>query len=187
MSSDVDLKEKKRLDRRTFLKGAAAAAGGLAFTQWAFTNFEAAAQNGQAYVIVSDVIRGSGGDPTGPGCVETSLFKRGEQLVWRAVVFDARTGEAVNTPEAVEARGLKVTAQVEGRDEVFELEFGPHPPNAAEEDQIFYWAAPWIIPPNVTGKFKYTLTVEDQDGGQGVLEIAGKKDLDTFPSALTIE
>ena len=178
--------QEPNVNRRNFLKSAAAAAGGLAFTQWAFSNYEAAAQEGQDYVIVSDVIRGSGGEPTGPSCVETNLFERGEQVVWRAVVFDASTGEMVNTPDAVESRGLQLTAQPEGQDAI-EMEFGPHPPGASSEDQIFYWTATWVIPPNVNGKLKYTLTVEDADGGQGTFELLGQKDVDTFPSALEVE
>lgn len=179
-----------KVDRRAFLKGAVAAVGGLAFSRWAFTNAEAAAQEGQAYVIVSDVIRGSGGDPTGPSCVETSVFQRGEQVVWRAVVFDARTGQLVNTPEAVQERGLRMWVEVEGQDEPIEMEHGQHPPERFKpkpEDIIYYWAGAWIIPPNVTGEFKYTITVEDKDGNRGVLEIMGTKGVDTFPAALVIE
>jgi len=177
-----------KTNRREFLKGAAAAAGGMAFTQWAATNFEAAAQGSQAYVIVSDVIRGSGGAPTGPSCVQTSVFQRGEAAVWRAVVYDATTGEAVNTPEAVEERGLTMTVTPEGQD-TFDMEHGQHPPdrfNPAPEDIIFYWTHQWEIPPVVTGKLKYTITVQDANGGQGVLEVAGNPEADTFPIALEV-
>lgn len=177
--------EVTKTNRRNFLKGAAATVGGMAFTQWAATNFEAAAQGGQAFVIVSDVIRGSGGNPTGPSCVETSVFQRGEQAVWRAVVYDAGTGEAINTPETVETRGLTMSVTPEGQD-AMEMEFGPHPPNAAPEDIIFYWTAPWEIPPVVTGKLKYTITVTDGNGGTGVLEVVGNVEADTFPIALEI-
>lgn len=181
----TDTVQEQGLNRRSFLRNAAAAAGGLAFTQWAFSNFEAAAQEGQDYVIVSDVIRGSGGEPTGPSCVETNLFDRGEQVVWRAVVFDASTGEIVNSPDAVESRGLQMTVQPEGQD-ALEMEFGAHPPDTPSEDQIFYWTAAWVIPPNVSGKLKYTLTVEDADGGQGTFELLGQTGVDTFPSALDV-
>jgi hypothetical protein len=175
-------------NRREFLKGAAATVGGLAFTQWAVTNFDAAAQGQQAYVIVSDVIRGSGGEPTGPSCVQSSVFVRGEEAVWRAVIYDATTGEAINTPELVEARGLSMTATPEGQDEMA-MEFGQHPParfNPAPEDIIFYWTAPWEIPPVVTGKLKYTLVVTDSNGGTGTLEVTGNPETDTFPIALEV-
>lgn len=67
----------QKVDRRKFLKGAAAALGGAAvLSSMVATNFEAAADEGQAYVIVSDVVRGSQ-NPQGPVCVETSVFKPG--------------------------------------------------------------------------------------------------------------
>ncbi len=175
-------------NRRDFLKGAAATVGGLAFTQWATTNFEAAAQGGQAYVIVSDVIRGAGGEPTGPSCVETSVFERGEQAVWRVVVYDAATGEAINTQEQVDARGLTMSVTPEGEDTI-EMGFGQHPPASREpaaEDIIFYWTGVWEIGPASTGKFKYTITVQDSNGGMGTLDVAGNKDVDTFPIALEV-
>ncbi len=177
-----------KADRRTFLKGAVATVGGLAFSEWAATNFEAAAQDGQAFVIVSDVIRGSQGNPTGPSCVETSVFQRGEQVVWRAVVYDAATGEALNTPEAVADRGLTMSVTPEGQGAI-DMGHGPHPPasrNPAPEDVIYYWTGTWEIPPVVSGRLKYTIVVEDGNGGQGVMEVAGNKDVDTFPIALDI-
>lgn len=175
-------------NRRTFLKGAAATMGGMAFTQWAATNFEAAAQGGQAYVIVADVIRGSGGNPTGPGCVQTSVFVRGEQAVWRAVVYDAKTGELVNSAEAVASRGLTMKVTPEGQDPI-DMAHGQHPGesrNPAPADVIFYWTGPWEIPPSVTGKLKYTIEVADSGGGTGVLELFGNKEVDTFPLPLTV-
>lgn len=175
-------------NRRTFLKGAAAAMGGMAFTQWAATNFEAAAQGGQAYVIVADVIRGSGGAPQGPGCVQTSVFQRGEQAVWRAVVYDAKTGELINSADAVAARGLTMKVTPEGQDPI-DMGHGQHPPasrNPAAADIIYYWTGPWEIPPSVTGKLVYTIEVADSSGGTGVLQLIGNKEVDTFPLPLTV-
>mgnify|MGYP006277760987 CR=1 FL=1 len=180
----TDTTQDQGLNRRSFLRNAAAAAGGLAFTQWAFSNFEAAAQNGQDYVIVADVARFNGGDPQGPSCVGTSVFSRGEQVGWRAVVYDATTGELVNSPEAIADRGLSLTVEVEGQDNL-EMEHGPHPQNS--DNAIDFWTAAWIIPPNVSGKLRYAISVEDADGRTGRLELLGQTDTLTFPYALTIE
>jgi hypothetical protein len=177
----------KQANRRSFLKGAAVTAGGLAFAKWALTNAEEAAAQGQAYVIVSDVIRGSGGAPQGPGCTQTSAFKKGEQLVWRAVVYDAKTGAFVNTPKDVIDQGLKMKVTAEGQAPI-DMTFDQHPGanrNPKPEDIIYYWTGPWIIPPNVSGKFKYTIEVTGKDGS-GKLEIAGNKAVDTFPIAVDI-
>ncbi|MBI1744180.1 twin-arginine translocation signal domain-containing protein [Candidatus Acetothermia bacterium] len=182
------LEETKKPNRRTFLKGAASAAGGIAFAKWALTNADVAAQQGQAYVIVSDVIRGSGGAPQGPGCTETSVFKKGEQLVWRAVVYDAKTGVLLDTPKDVTDHALKMSVKPEGLDAIT-MNFDQHPGanrNPKPEDVIYYWTGPFIIPPNVNaGKFKYTITVEGKEG-KGTLDVLGNKAVDTFPIALDI-
>ena len=181
----------RKVDRRTFLKGAAATLGGAAFLgSMVASNFEAAAQTNQAWVIFSDIVRGSGGSPTGTLCVETSVFTQGEQIVFRVVTYDGKTGALVNTPDEVEARGLKVTVEIEGQASPLELRFGAHPPKTPAADQHFYWATGWLIPPNVSGKLSYTIKVEDKDGGKGILEIAGFKDgkyIDPFPALLSIQ
>lgn len=176
----------QKVGRRSFIKGAAAAAGGLAFTNWALTNADAVAQDGQAYVIVSDVLRGGGGEPQlGPGCAESSVFVTGEEVVWRAVVFNAQTGEIINSPEDVAAHGLTMEVFLEGQDAPFEMSHGIHPPNADAADQIYYWSESWDVPGDFAGKFKYTITVNGNEG-TGLMEILGVPGVDTFPSALSM-
>jgi len=173
--------ETLKSDRRQFLKNAAAAAGGLAFTQWAFSNFEAAAQNGQDYVIVADVARGNQGSPTGPICVGTSGFERGEPVVWRAMVYDANTGALVNGSDEVASRGLSLNVEVEGQGDALAMEHGPHGDN-----ELFFWTTAWVIPPNVSGQVKYTINVEDAEGRTGQLEVLGSTEGVTFPYALSV-
>lgn len=177
---------KDNVSRRSFLKAGAAATGGLAFVKWAVTNFDAAAQEGQRYVIVSDVLRGGGGERKGPGCVENSVFQGGEEIVWRAVVFDGQTGQLINGLDEVSGLGLKMTVTVDGIDQVFEMAHGVHPRNADPADQINYWSESWVVPPDVSGKFKYSITVEDSSGGKGALQFLGIPGVDTFPSALSL-
>jgi hypothetical protein len=173
----------QKVDRRKFLKGAAAALGGATFlSTMVATNFEAAADTGQAYVIVADVVRGSQNPVGGPVCVETSVFKPGEQVVWRAAVFDTKTGQAITDPT-----GFTVTVTPEGQSAI-SMAYGAHPAKAAASDQISFWTGAWAIPPNINGKLIYAIDVTGPNG-KGQLNYTGfigKKDVGTFPAPLTV-
>ncbi|MBS3786694.1 twin-arginine translocation signal domain-containing protein [Candidatus Bipolaricaulota bacterium] len=172
------------LNRRDFIKGAAAAVGGIAFSSLAATNFEAAAAEGQDYVIVSEVVKGGSG-AVGPPCGLTDTFKKGEQIVWHAVLFSGNTGEKINDHEEVVDRGLKVQVKLENGDTV-DLNHSEHPPD--ETPRIYYWAGGYKISPGVpAGKMTYEITAEDKEGRMGKLEMFGDKEVDTFPHSLTIE
>jgi hypothetical protein len=169
----------QKVDRRKFLKGAAAALGGAAvLSSMVATNYEQAIADGQAYVIVADVVRGSQ-NPQGPVCVETSVFKPGEQVVWRAVVFDVKTGQAVTDPT-----GFTMTVTPEGQDAI-KMEYGAHPAKAAAADQISFWTGAWALTPNISGKLIYEIDVTGPNGA-GQLKFIGKKDVGTFPAPLTV-
>jgi hypothetical protein len=180
---DSKVKEQK-VSRRSFMKGTAAAAiGGLALTQWAASNFQAAAATGQAYLIVSDVIRGSGGEPQGPSCVETNFFRQGEQAVFRVAVFESASGRGFTTPaDNADAASLKVTVTVEGESPI-DLTYGAHPGKLAKSDPsnpnlVYFWTTAWpsasgsSIAPNVSGKLKYTIDVTGP-AGSGKLDLIG--------------
>jgi len=172
------------LNRRDFIKGAAAAVGGIAFSSLAATNFEAAAAEGQDYVIVSEVVKGGSG-AVGAPCGLTSTFKKGEQIVWHAVLFSGNTGEKINDHQEVMNRGLKVQVELENGAKV-NMNHSPHPPD--ESPKIYYWAGGWKISPGVsTGKMTYSITAQDKEGRMGKLEMFGDKEVDTFPHSLTIE
>lgn len=172
------------LNRRDFIKGAAAAVGGTIFGSFVATNFEAAAANGQDYVIVAEVVKGSS-DSVGPPCGLTDTFKKGEQIVWHAVLFSGNTGEKVNDHQEIQDRGLKVQVELENGDTV-DMHHSEHPPDGSPK--IFYWGGSWKISPGVpTGKMTYKITAEDDEGRTGALEMFGDKTVDTFPHVLTIE
>ncbi len=174
----------ENLNRRDFIKGAAAAVGGLAFSSLAITNFEAAAANGQDYVIVTEVVKGSAG-AVGAPCELTSVFKKGEQVVWHAVLFSGKTGEKLNDHGEMQKRGVKVQVELENG-KTIDMHHGEHPPSGSPK--IYYWAGAWKISPGApTGKMTYKITAKDKEGRTGTLNMFGKKDVDTFPRALTIE
>ena len=172
------------LNRRDFIKGAAAAVGGIAFSSMAITNFEAAAQNGQDYVIVAEVVKGSSG-AVGKPCDLTSTFKKGEQIVWHAVVFSGQTGAKINDHGEIQDRGLKLQVELENG-ETIDMHHSEHPPDGSPK--IYYWGGSWKISPGAsTGNMTYSITAEDKEGRTGRLEMFGDKNVDTFPHVLTIE
>lgn len=172
------------LNRRDFIKGAAAAVGGVAFSSLAATNFKAAAAEGQDYVIVSEVVKGGAG-AVGAPCGLTSTFKKGEQIVWHAVLFSGKTGEKINDHQEIKNRGLKVQVKFENGSTV-DMHHSEHPPD--ETPKIYYWGGAWKISPGVSpGQYTYEITAKDKEGRTGKLEMFGDKEVDTFPHSLTIE
>lgn len=137
---------------------------------------------GPAYFVNADVVRGSK-NPAGPTCVLTPVFKTGEQIVWRAVVYDAATGQQL-TPDEVQAKGIKVVAKLENGD-TYEMEYGQHP---KEEPQIWLWVAAWVIPPVYpTGTLKYDIVVTDNAGNEVTWMPIGQERPGGYSSLLTIE
>ncbi len=117
-----------------------------------------------AYFVQADVVRGAIG-ATGAVCVFNGVFQQGEQIVWRAYVFDSETGEVL-TPEQVEALGVQVFGVIDG-DQKAELHFMPHPPGS--DDAEFFWAGGWQIPADyATGNYAWTLQVVDTAGNTAV-------------------
>lgn len=175
---------KSTFDRRDFFKKAAAATGGLAFGSLALTNLEAVAQEGQDYVIVADVVRGSK-NPLGAVCELNSVFKKGEQICWRGIIFSGKTGAKINDHEKIKELGLKMWVELEDGTKV-DMHHSTHPPKG--KPKVYFWAGAWVIHPGVpTGKLSYKVVVEDKDGGRGVLDMIGKPGVATFPKAITVE
>lgn len=123
-----------------------------------------------AYFVQADMVRGAQG-AMGAVCVPNSVFTLGESIVWRAYVYDGETGEQVSAEE-LEARGVTVTARVDGGPEL-EMAFSPHPPGA--EDVAFYHVAAWQIPADhATGVFTWSVVVQDASGAEVVFEPIGQ-------------
>ncbi len=140
-----------------------------------------ASAQGPVYSVNADVVRGSK-NAVGPTCVLTPEFKTGEQIVWRAVVYDAATGTEL-TPEEVAAKGIKVTATLENGD-TFDMEYGQHP---KDPPQIWLFVGAWSIPPVYpTGTLKYDITVTDNAGNTVTWSPIGQGREGGYSSLLTI-
>ncbi|MBI4280447.1 MAG: hypothetical protein HY660_18495 [Armatimonadetes bacterium] len=121
-----------------------------------------------AYHVMVDLVRGSV-EPTSTVCVQTSVFKQGEQVVWRVVVRDAVNGREIgddgkNAAEIAE-REMKVTAHLENG-MTFPLKYGPHPGRPQPGDPVkHFWTASWVIPRDYpTGLLRWWVTVADKRG-----------------------
>ena len=109
------------------------------------------------YYLYADMVRGAEG-ARGPAGEQTNVFRRGEQVVWRAVVMDVFQGEAV-----MARPDLQVTVVVVGGPR---LEMRPAPPGAG--DGLPHWFAVWQIPPNqAPGVYRWWVEVADTLGQTG--------------------
>ena len=120
------------------------------------------------YLVVVDLVRGSF-QPLGPVCVQTNVFKQGEEVVWRAEVREAATGREIgndgkNVAEIAE-RGLTAIAFLENGPS-FPMKYGQHPGRAqAGEPVNFFWTTAWKIPDDYpTGTVKWWVIVRDKAG-----------------------
>src|SRR5690606_26974623 len=82
------------------------------------------------YFVKADMVRGAQG-AMGPVCVPNSVFFNGEMIVFRAVVYDAATGEELLFDQ-VQERGITATVHMEGHDPI--TMFFPPPGEAGEGD-----------------------------------------------------
>ena len=121
-----------------------------------------------AYIVMVDLVRGSF-EPTGTVCVQTSVFKQGEEVVWRARVIETGNGREIgddgkNQAEIAE-RSLKVTAYLENGMS-FPLKYGQHPGRPREGDPVkWFWTTAWKISPEYpTGTLKWWVVTTDKAG-----------------------
>ncbi|MBW7916859.1 MAG: cytochrome c [Trueperaceae bacterium] len=113
-----------------------------------------------AYFIQADVVRGAVG-AMGAVCVANAVFIPGEQMVWRAYVYDSDSGDLL-TQEQIDAKGIKVYGELDSGVKVA-LNYIPHPPESPNTE--LFWAAGWQIPRDyATGTYQWSVVVEDAAG-----------------------
>jgi hypothetical protein len=93
---------------------------------------------------------------TGPSCVLTSQYKRGEKVVWRIRVLDPKTGDQLDD------KGLKSLIVEMSDGQKFPLHFGTHPRKTPTDT---FWTSSWEVPMDYpTGTFAYKAIAVDLDG-----------------------
>jgi hypothetical protein len=104
-----------------------------------------------------DMVRGvPKGGPTGPVCVLTSQFKRGESVVWRVRVFDPAKSKQLGKA------GIKSLVVVLPDGNERKMHYGTHPRKNVTDS---FWSVSWQVPADYpTGSFSYKVVATDSDG-----------------------
>jgi hypothetical protein len=93
------------------------------------------------------------------GCVLSSRFPRNSEIVWRARVYDPRTGQLMNKSQL-----SSVEVQL-ANGKTIPMEYGPHPKNPPGEA---YWTGSWVVPKDApTGTLSYKIVAKSIDGRTG--------------------
>lgn len=137
------------------LSAVAIAASGLGLSGEAIAQEQMEAQD-QELFFHGDMVRGRPrAGATGPTCVLTSQYKRGEVVVWRVLVQDS-TGKEL-TGEDLQSLAVQLS---DG--ETIEMEYGSHPRNREDD---WFWATSWQIPEDYpTGTVGSKIVATDQEG-----------------------
>ncbi|MGH2390339.1 MAG: hypothetical protein ACRDIE_19225 [Chloroflexota bacterium] len=133
-----------------------------AFTAPTITT-HAAAKPMHHYVIQADFVLGAKGlPPKADACIANAVFHPGQQIVWRARIYDSATGKVV-APGQVKKLGLTATVVLKSGKK-FAMMNIPHPPQAKK--QVFYWTAAWVVSKTYPfGPLVWTINAKDSSGG----------------------
>jgi hypothetical protein len=113
-----------------------------------------------AYFVHADMVRGAQ-DAQGAVCVANAVFHPGEWVIFRAVVYDAATGEELSH-DAIAERGLTATVMVEGLEPI--AMFYP-PKEEGTPEGMYFFRGPWPIPADMAmGQYVWNIEVRDADG-----------------------
>lgn len=125
-----------------------------------------------AYFIHADLVRGAQG-AQGAVCVANAVFYPGEWVIFRAVVYDAATGEELGH-DAIAERGLTAHVTVDG---VGTIDMFYPPLDANAPPAMYFFRGPWPIPADFAmGEYRWNVEVRDGAGnvaafapiGQGI-------------------
>ena len=133
----------------------------------------------QDYFIKADMVRGAEG-AMGAVCVPNSVFYPGEKIIFRAVVYDAETGEELKFEE-IQERGIQATVHIEGYDDVMMFYPPPAEGDAAAEGEgegpppgAEYFRGPWPITLDTPqGMYGWSVSVTDAEGNTAEFEPIG--------------
>ncbi|HZW99663.1 MAG TPA: hypothetical protein VFF10_06330 [Trueperaceae bacterium] len=129
------------------------------------------------YFVKADMVRGAQG-AMGPACVPNSVFFNGEMIVFRAVVYDAATGEEL-TFDQIQERGITATVNMDGAEPLamfFPPPQGSEPEGEAEGEAegegeggpppgADFFRGPFAIPADFpSGVYTWTIEVTDSAG-----------------------
>lgn len=92
------------------------------------------------------------------GCLKTSIFKRGQHIVWRMTLTDTTTGKVLQGTD-LESTVIKLP-----NGEEISMRYGRH----GGADGPWFWAATWDVPLDYPlGSFNYSIDALTVDGKSG--------------------
>jgi len=117
------------------------------------------------YYISADIVRGQTG-AQGTACVANTVFYPGEQIVWRAIVFDAASHEPLGVEE-VKKLGIRVTVSLDNGTNL-NMRLGLHPPDQKAPKRDLFWATNYPVAITAPlGTMKWTIAATDSEGNTG--------------------
>ncbi len=119
-------------------------------------------QNAIQLFVDADTVRGSKNLPTGStdGCVQTNLFAKNEQIVFRVRVYDPVSGKQLTGTDLE-----SVIVTLKDGTKLDPATYGAHPKTEPNES---FWTAAFVIPSNYpTGSVDYTIAAKAKDGRTG--------------------
>jgi len=112
------------------------------------------------YFVQADMVRGAA-NAMGAVCVPNSVFFPGEQIVFRAVVYDAATGQEMRH-EDIAARGIEATVHI---DDVTAIPMFYPPVTEGTPPGAYFFRGPFMIrADSTTGMFDWWIDIVDADG-----------------------
>ena len=113
-----------------------------------------------AYFVHADMVRGAQG-AQGAVCVANAVFHPGEWVIFRAVVYDAATGEELKH-DAIAELGLTAQVTVDGL-EAIDMFYPPL--DASAPPGMYFFRGPWPIPADFAmGEYRWNVEVRDAAG-----------------------
>jgi hypothetical protein len=122
----------------------------------------AMAQEAPKLFFEGDVVRGGGPTAKGPSCVLNSRFKRGETVIFRLRVLDAKTGRSLDD------KGVKNLVVELSNGEKLGMNYHQHPP---KDPTDWFWVGGWpIAEDQPTGSITYRIAATTLAGETVVWE-----------------
>lgn len=110
---------------------------------------------------------------TARSCVMTNRFPRNGEIVWRAKIFDGKTGDPLDD------KGVSKATVTLANGVALDMKYGGHP---SKQPLDYYWTANWPVPATQpTGTLNYSVAATTPDGRTGSF-----KPFVVAPSTLTI-
>ncbi len=96
---------------------------------------------------------------TSKGCVMTNRFPRNSEIVWRAKIYDGKSGDAMDD------KGVSKATISLANGVALDMKYGGHP---GKQPVDYYWTGNWPVPIDApTGTLNFSVAATATDGRTG--------------------